>query len=168
MGNARKLGTFIGTSVDQLQEYLNGEYSLEDYLRLPILDTGESELLELTDPVDKVITWMGSLSLRDLLRLISAGVRLAETTIGPNSEAAREKQNQLQQSETSSSVTASKSDFQMKDAELALKCWRDISQGRFPSNPELIKLAVALDVDTSWLKKTITKLSEIMANDTNN
>jgi hypothetical protein len=45
----------------------------------------------------------------------------------------------------------------MKDAELALKCWRDISQRRFPSNPELIKLAAALDVDTCWLKKTITK-----------
>lgn len=95
MGNAKKLAIFIGTSVDKLQQYLNGEYSLEDYLRLPLLDTGESELSELTDPVDQVITWMGSLSLRDLLRLISAGVRLAQTTIYPNSEAAREKQNQL-------------------------------------------------------------------------
>lgn len=168
MGNARKLATFIGTSVDKLQQYLNGEYSLEEYLRLQILETGELELSELTDPVDQVIAWMGSLSLRDLFRIISAGVRLAETTIDPNSEAAREKQNQLQQSETSSSVTGSKSDFQMKDAELALKCWRDISHGRLPSNPELIKLAAALDVDTCWLKKTITKLSEIMANDTNN
>jgi hypothetical protein len=36
----------------------------------------------------------------------------------------------------------------MKDAELALKCWRDISHGRLPGNPELIKLAAALDVDT--------------------
>lgn len=168
MGNARKLAAFIGTSVDKLQQYLNGEYSLEDYLRLPLLDTGESEVSELTDPVDQVITWMGSLSLRDLFRLISAGVRLAEITIDPNSEAVSEKQNQLQQSETSRAVTGRETEFQMKDAELALKCWRDISQGKLPSNPELIKLAAALDVDTSLLKKTITKLSEIMANDTNN
>jgi hypothetical protein len=56
MGNARKLATFIGTSVDKLQQYLKGEYSLEDYLRLPLLDTGESEESERTDPVDQVIT----------------------------------------------------------------------------------------------------------------
>jgi hypothetical protein len=168
MGNARKLATFIGSSVDKLQQYLNGEYSLEEYLHLPLLDTGESEVSELTDPVGQVIAWMGSLSLRDLFRLISAGVRLAETTIDPNSEAVSEKQNQLQQSETSRAVTGRETEFQMKDAELALKCWRDISQGKVPSNPELIKLAAALDVDTCLLKKTITKLSEIMANDANN
>jgi hypothetical protein len=74
MGNAKKLAIFIGTSVDKLQQYLNGEYSLEAYLRLPLLDTGESELSELNDPVDQVINWMGSLSIRDLLRLISAGL----------------------------------------------------------------------------------------------
>jgi hypothetical protein len=168
LGNARKLATFIGTSVDKLQQYLNGEYSLEEYLHLPLLDTGKSEVSELTDPVGQVIAWMGSLSLRDLFRLISAGVRLAETTIYPNSEAVSEKQNQLQQSETSRAVTGRETEFQMKDAELALKCWRDISQGKVPSNPELIKLAAALDVDTCLLKKTITKLSEIMANDANN
>lgn len=168
IGNAKKLATFIGTSVDRLQRYLNGEYSLEDYLRLPLLDTGESEVSEPTDTVDQVIAWMGSLSLRDLLRLISAGVRLAEITIDPNSEAVSEKQNQRQQRATSKSVTGRKTAFQMKDGELALKCWRDISQGKVPSNPELIKLAAALDVDTCLLKKTITKLSEIMANDANN
>ncbi|MBO3460034.1 helix-turn-helix domain-containing protein [Aetokthonos hydrillicola Thurmond2011] len=166
--NARKLATFLGTSVDKLQQYINGEYSLDDYLRLPHLNTGELEMPDSDDTVDQVIVWMGSLSLRDLLRLISAGVRLAEITVDPNSKAGNEKHNQPEPLVASKPAADGKIEFESKDGKLALKCWYDVSQGKIPSNPELIKLAAALDIDTSSLKKTITKLSEIMANEANN
>ncbi|MEC4815756.1 MAG: helix-turn-helix transcriptional regulator [Scytonema sp. PMC 1069.18] len=116
--NARKLATFLGTSIDKLQQYLDGEYSIEDYLRLPLLNTGELEMPDSDDTVDQVIVWMGSLSLRDLLKLISAGVRLAEITVDSNSQAVNEKHNQTEQLVKSKPTGSQKSEFQIKDGKL--------------------------------------------------
>lgn len=167
IGNARKLANFIGISVDQLEQYLKGECSLEQELGVPVLNTSEVEMSDQNDVVDQVINWMNSLNLPDLMKLISAGVRLAEFTVNLSLETTNQQPNQLQSSPRLRTSPERKSESQLQEAELALKCWRDLSQGKIPSNPELIKLAAALDVDTVWLKKTVTQLHELQENETN-
>ncbi|MBE9124745.1 MULTISPECIES: helix-turn-helix domain-containing protein [unclassified Coleofasciculus] len=81
MDNAEKLASFCGTGVDQLLLYLNGQYSLEEYLRLslpPEIAQPSSKSAELNTTVEQVLQWMNGLELPDLLRIVAKGAKLAE------------------------------------------------------------------------------------------
>ncbi|NEO30505.1 MAG: hypothetical protein F6K36_08735 [Symploca sp. SIO3C6] len=52
---------------------------------------------------------------------------------------------------------------QSKDGELALSCWQKIVQGKAPNQPEIIKLATALNVDSTNLQQKINQLRELFS-----
>jgi transcriptional regulator with XRE-family HTH domain len=84
LDSAQKLAAYVGTTVEQLQIYLNGGISLEEYLRLP-LTVSQVSLSNSTDEtvttVDQVLMWMNSLELADLVRIVSKAGRLMEEKI---------------------------------------------------------------------------------------
>ncbi|MFP5270947.1 hypothetical protein [Coleofasciculus sp.] len=82
--STQKLAAYVGTTAEQLQIYLNGGISLEEYLRLP-LTVSQVSLSKSTDEtvttVDQVLMWMNSLELSDLVRIVSKAGRLMEEKI---------------------------------------------------------------------------------------
>lgn len=82
--SAEKLAAYVGTTVEQLQIYLNGGVSLEEYLRSPLIANEVSQSKSKTDAVttlDQVLIWMNSLELPDLVRIASKAGRLMEERI---------------------------------------------------------------------------------------
>lgn len=87
--SAEKLAAYVGTTVEQLQIYLNGGISLEEYLRSP-LTVSEVSQSKFTDEtvttLAQVLIWMNSLELPDLVRIASKAGRLMEERIFKDSE----------------------------------------------------------------------------------
>lgn len=82
--SAEKLAAYVGTTVEQLQIYLNGGVSLEEYLRSPLIANEVSQSKSKIDAVttlDQVLIWMNSLELPDLVRIASKAGRLMEERI---------------------------------------------------------------------------------------
>lgn len=82
--SAEKLAAYVGTTVEQLQIYLNGGITLEEYLRSP-LTVSEVSQSKYTDEtvttLAQVLIWMNSLDLPDLVRIASKAGRLMEERI---------------------------------------------------------------------------------------
>lgn len=82
--SAEKLAAYVGTTVEQLQIYLNGGISLEQYLRSPLIANEVSQSKSTTDAVttlEQVLIWMNSLELPDLVKIVSKAGRLMEERI---------------------------------------------------------------------------------------
>ncbi len=81
---AEKLAAYVGTTVEQLQIYLNGGISLEEYLRSPLTVSEASQSKSTDETVTtlaQVLIWMNSLELPDLVRIASKAGRLMEERI---------------------------------------------------------------------------------------
>lgn len=81
---AEKLAAYVGTTVEQLQIYLNGAISLEEFLRSPLTVSEVSQSKSTDETVTtlaQVLIWMNSLELPDLVRIASKAGRLMEERI---------------------------------------------------------------------------------------
>ena len=86
---AEKLAAYVGTTVEQLQIYLNGAISLEEFLRSPLTVSEISQSKSTDETVTtlaQVLIWMNSLELPDLVRIASKAGRLMEARIFKNSK----------------------------------------------------------------------------------
>lgn len=82
--SAEKLAAYVGTTVEQLQIYLNGAVSLEEFLRSPLRASEVSQSKstdETVTTIDRVLIWMNSLEIPDLVRIASKAGRLMEEKI---------------------------------------------------------------------------------------
>ncbi len=162
--SAEKLAAYIGTTVEQLQIYLNGAVSLEEYLRSPLTVSQVSQSKSLDEAVttlDQVLIWMNSLELPDLVRIASKVGRLMEERIFKDSK-------QLKQTmDTAETVTIAaliqceltrrNCNAQQLASAAAISTTRlqAIMAGEQPTDEELIALGSVLHKPDGTLWKTI-------------
>jgi transcriptional regulator with XRE-family HTH domain len=105
---AEKLATYIGTTVEQLQIYLNGAISLEEFLRSPLTVSEVSQSKSTDETVTtlaQVLIWMNSLELPDLVRIASKAGRLMEERIFKESKQPKPTMNTMDAMNTTETVT---------------------------------------------------------------
>ncbi|MDZ8262747.1 helix-turn-helix transcriptional regulator [Nostoc sp. ChiQUE01b] len=79
--SAQRLAAYIGTTVGDLQIYLNAGYSLEEYLRIPQVKHLGREPTRLITSVEEVFVWMEELSLYDLARITAKGGEIIQELV---------------------------------------------------------------------------------------
>jgi transcriptional regulator with XRE-family HTH domain len=105
---AEKLATYIGTTVEQLQIYLNGAISLEEFLRSPLTVSEVSQSKSTDETITtlaQVLIWMNSLELPDLVRIASKAGRLMEERIFKESKQPKPTMNTMDAMNTTETVT---------------------------------------------------------------
>jgi DNA-binding XRE family transcriptional regulator len=106
--SAEKLAAYIGTTVEQLQIYLNGGISLGEFLRSPLTVSEVSQSKFTDEPLttlNQVLIWMNSLELPDLVRIASKAGRLMEEKIFKDSKELRQTIDRMDTMDTTETVT---------------------------------------------------------------
>lgn len=162
--SAEKLAAYVGTTVEQLQIYLNGGISLEEYLRSPLTVSEVSQSKSTDETVttlDQVLIWMNSLELPDLVRIASKAGRLMEERIFKNSKQLKQT---MDTTETvtiaalvQSELTRRNCNAQQLASAAAISTTRlqAIMAGEQPSDEELIALGSVLHKPDGTLWKTL-------------
>lgn len=162
--SADKLAAYVGTAVEQLQIYLNGGTSLEEYLRSP-LTVSEASQSKSTDEtvttLEQVLIWMNSLELTDLVRITSKAGRLMEKRIFQDSKQLKQT---MDTTETVTILTLVQSELTRRNcnvqqlasaAAISTTRLQVIMAGEEPNDEELIALGSVLHKPDGTLWKTI-------------
>ncbi len=168
--SAEKLAAYIGTTVEQLQIYLNGGISLGEFLRSP-LTVSEVSQSKFTDEtltrLNQVLIWMNSLELPDLVRIASKAGRLMEEKIFKDSKELRQTIDRMDTMDTTKTVTIAalvqnelarrNCNEQQLASAAAISTTRlqAIMAGEQPNDEELIALGSVLHKPDGTLWKTI-------------
>ena len=79
--SANRLAAYIGTTVGDLQIYLNAGYSLNEYLQISQVKQHGRVPTRLIASVEEVFVWMEGLSLYDLARITAKGGELIQELV---------------------------------------------------------------------------------------
>jgi transcriptional regulator with XRE-family HTH domain len=162
--SAEKLATYVGTTVEQLQIYLNGGISLEEYLRSPLTVSEVSQSKSTDETVttlDQVLIWMNSLELPDLVRIASKAGRLMEEKIFKESKQPKQT---MDTTETLTIAALVQSELTRRNcnerqlasaAAISITRLQAIMAGEQPNDEELIALGSVLHKPDGTLWKTI-------------
>jgi DNA-binding XRE family transcriptional regulator len=167
---AEKLAAYVGTTVEQLQIYLNGAISLEEFLRSPLTVSEVSQSKSTDESITtlaQVLIWMNSLELPDLVRIASKAGRLMEERIFKESKQLKPTMNTMDAMNTTEAVTIAAlvqnelarrycNEQQLASA-AAISATRlqAIMAGEQPNDEELIALGSVLHKSDGTLWKTI-------------
>jgi len=105
---AEKLAAYIGTTVEQLQIYLNGAISLQEFLRSPLTVSEVNQSKSTNETVTtlaQVLIWMNSLDLPDLVRIASKAGRLMEERVFKDSKQLEQTTDTIDTMNTTETVT---------------------------------------------------------------
>ncbi len=105
---AEKLAAYVGTTVEQLQIYLNGAISLQEFLRSPLTVSEVSQSKSTDETITtlaQVLIWMNSLELPDLVRIASKAGRLMEERIFKDSKQLEQTTNTIDAMNMTETVT---------------------------------------------------------------
>jgi len=105
---AKKLAAYVGTTVEQLQIYLNGAISLQEFLRSPLTVSEVSQSKSTDETITtlaQVLIWMNSLELPDLVRIASKAGRLMEERIFKDSKQLEQTTNTIDAMNMTEAVT---------------------------------------------------------------
>ncbi len=92
--NAKRLADYVGTTEEELQLYLNGGCSLQEYLQIPEAQS-VSQSMQPALSVKAVLLWMEDLSLSDLAQIMEKGGQLIHKLVaGSGKSGSRKKQAQ--------------------------------------------------------------------------
>jgi transcriptional regulator with XRE-family HTH domain len=168
--SAEKLAAYIGTTVEQLQIYLNGGISLGEFLRSPLTVSEVSQSKFTDEPLttlNQVLIWMNSLELPDLVRIASKAGRLMEEKIFKDSKELRQTIDRMDTMDTTKTVTIAalvqnelarrNCNEQQLASAAAISTTRlqAIMAGEQPNDEELIALGSVLHKPDGTLWKTI-------------
>lgn len=168
--SAEKLAAYIGTTVEQLQIYLNGGISLGEFLRSPLTVSEVSQSKFTDEPLttlNQVLIWMNSLELPDLVRIASKAGRLMEEKIFKDSKELRQTIDRMDTMDTTETVTIAalvqnelarrNCNEQQLASAAAISTTRlqAIMAGEQPNDEELIALGSVLHKPDGTLWKTI-------------
>ncbi len=159
---AKRLCGYTKTTFDELQRYLEGSYTLDEYLQLPLnrKEPHQSEDKEVPHPttIDSVLVWMKGLGLSDLLRIVALGVTLAEASV--NNPDRKVPNTGFDISQTDWNELPSIAEMVRRQhnlVELAEQAFMDINRveaianGVYPSDDDIISLGRVLEVGTAEL-----------------
>ncbi len=165
--SAEKLAAYVGTTVEQLQIYLNGGINLEEYLRSPLTISEVSQSKSTDEPVTtlaQVLIWMNSLELPDLVRIASKAGRLMEERIFKDSKQLKQTMDTMDTTETVTIAALVQNELARRNSnERELASAAAISTTRLqaimaeeePNDEELIALASVLHKPDGTLWKTL-------------
>jgi transcriptional regulator with XRE-family HTH domain len=168
--SAEKLAAYVGTTVEQLQIYLNGGISLGEFLRSPLTVSEVSQSKFTDEPLttlNQVLIWMNSLELPDLVRIASKAGRLMEEKIFKDSKELRQTIDRMDTMDTTETVTIAalvqnelarrNCNEQQLASAAAISTTRlqAIMAGEQPNDEELIALGSVLHKPDGTLWKTI-------------
>lgn len=167
---AEKLAAYVGTTVEQLQIYLNGAISLEEFLRSPLTVSEVSQSKSTDETVTtlaQVLIWMNSLELPDLVRIASKAGRLMEERIFKDSKQLEQTTHTIDTMNTAETVTIAalvqnelarrNCNEQQLASAAAISTTRlhAIMAGEEPDDEELIALGSVLHKPDGTLWKTL-------------
>ncbi|MBD0344139.1 MAG: helix-turn-helix transcriptional regulator [Coleofasciculus sp. Co-bin14] len=167
---AEKLAAYIGTTVEQLQIYLNGAISLQEFLRSPLTlsEVNQSKSTDETvTTLAQVLIWMNSLDLPDLVRIASKAARLMEERVFKDFKQFEQTTDTIDTMNTTETVTIAalvqnelarrNCNEQQLASAAAISTTRlqAIMTGEEPDNEELIALGSVLHKPDGTLWKTL-------------
>jgi transcriptional regulator with XRE-family HTH domain len=161
---AEKLAAYIGTTVEQLQIYLNGAISLQKFLRSPLTVSEVSQSKSTDETVttlDQVLIWMNSLELPDLVRIASKAGRLMEEKIFKESKQPKQTMDTTETVTIAALVQSELTRRNCNERQLASAAaisttrLQAIMAGEQPNDEELIALGSVLHKPDGNLWKTI-------------
>ncbi len=162
--SAEKLAAYVGTTVEQLQIYLNGGISLEEFLRSPltISEVSQSKFTDETvTTLAQVLIWMNSLELPDLVRIASKAARLMEERIFKDSKQRKQTMDTAEAITIAALIQGELTRRNCNAQELAsaaaisTTCLQAMMAGEEPNDEELIALGSILHKPDGTLWKTL-------------
>lgn len=164
---AEKLAAYVGTTVEQLQIYLNGAISLEEFLRSPLTVSEVSQSKSTDETVTtlaQVLIWMNSLELPDLVRIASKAGKLMEERIFKDSKQLEQTIDTMNMAETVTIAALAQNELVRRNcneqqlayaAAISTTRLHAIMAGEEPDDEELIALGSVLHKPDGTLWKTL-------------